>query len=96
MLIKALCSFSGIITMIPGEVRDVTEETGRDLIRAGFAVIEGEVEIKEATSEKETDPDGAEPDVPEPVEDEPKKEAVQEKTSCEGGLMTYESIGADS
>ena len=52
MLIKALCSFSGIITMIPGEVRDVTEETGRDLIRAGFAVIEGEVEIKEATSEK--------------------------------------------
>ena len=41
MLIKALCSFSGIITMIPGEVRDVTEETGRDLIRAGFAVIEG-------------------------------------------------------
>ena len=52
MLIKALCSFSGIITMIPGEVRDVTEETGRDLIRAGFAVIEGEVEIKKQLPKK--------------------------------------------
>lgn len=77
MLIKALCSFSGIITMIPGEVRDVTEETGRDLIRAGFAVIEGEVEIKEATSEKETDPDGAEP-----VEDEPKKKPSRKRPAA--------------
>ena len=77
MLIKALCSFSGIITMIPGEVRDVTEETGRDLIRAGFAVIEGEVEIKEATSEKET-----EPDVPEPVEDEPKKKPSRKRPAA--------------
>lgn len=82
MLIKALCSFSGIITMIPGEVRDVTEEAGRDLIRAGFAVIEGEVEIKEATSEKETDPDGAEPDVPEPVEDEPKKKPSRKRPAA--------------
>lgn len=38
MLIKALCSFSGTVSMVPGEKRDVTEETGRDLIRAGFAV----------------------------------------------------------
>lgn len=42
MLIKALCSFSGTISMVPGEVRNVTEETGHDLIRAGFAVSEEE------------------------------------------------------
>jgi|GEM_PF-886832 len=80
MLIKALCSFSGTITMIPGEVRDVTEETGRDLIRAGFAVSEEEVVTKEAASEKETEPDVPEPDIPEPVEEVPKKKPSRKKT----------------
>ena len=37
MLIKALTSFSGIVTMMPGEKREVPDRTAQGLIRAGFA-----------------------------------------------------------
>ena len=37
MLIKAKTSFSGIVTMMPGEKKEVPDGTARGLIRAGFA-----------------------------------------------------------
>lgn len=38
MRIKALLSFTGIVTMHPGEERSVSNETGQDLVQAGLAV----------------------------------------------------------
>jgi hypothetical protein len=37
MRIKALISFSGMVAMYPGEVRNVRDEIAQDLIRAGHA-----------------------------------------------------------
>lgn len=49
MRIKALTSFVGKISMIPNEVREVADEIGRDLVRAGHAV-EVKLEKKKETA----------------------------------------------
>ena len=49
MKIKALTSFAGKVSMIEDEVREVADELGRDLIRAGHAV---EIKIKKETPVK--------------------------------------------
>lgn len=77
MLIKALCSFSGTISMVPGEVRNVTEETGHDLIRAGFAVSE-----EGKTEPVAPEPVAPEPVAPEPVEEKPTKKPSRKKTAA--------------
>ncbi|MBS5582635.1 MAG: hypothetical protein KHX20_08680 [Megasphaera sp.] len=77
MLIKALCSFSGTISMVPGEVRNVTEETGHDLIRAGFAVSE-----EEKTEPVAPEPVAPEPVAPEPVEEKPTKKPSRKKSAA--------------
>lgn len=38
MKIKALCSFTGVVNMFPGEERTVSNETGQDLVQAGLAI----------------------------------------------------------
>lgn len=38
MKIKALLSFTGAITMHPGEERTVSDKTGKDLVQAGLAI----------------------------------------------------------
>lgn len=38
MLIRAKVSFAGLVTMAAGETREVCEEVGSDLLRAGYAV----------------------------------------------------------
>lgn len=38
MRIKALCSFTGVVSMHPGEERTVSNETGQDLVQAGLAI----------------------------------------------------------
>ena len=38
MKIKALLSFTGAVTMHPGEERTVSDKTGLDLVRAGLAI----------------------------------------------------------
>ncbi|MFR9055787.1 MAG: hypothetical protein ACLVJS_08720 [Acidaminococcus intestini] len=70
MLIKALCSFSGTVSMVPGEKRDVTEETGSDLIRAGFAV----------SAEEKTEQ--AAPEAPGPVEEKPAKKPSRKRSAA--------------
>ena len=38
MKIKALLSFTGAVTMHPGEERTVSDKTGKDLVQAGLAI----------------------------------------------------------
>lgn len=38
MKIKALLSFTGAVTMHPGEERTVSDKTGKDLVHAGLAI----------------------------------------------------------
>ena len=45
MRIKALLSFTGAVTMYPGEERTVSNETGQDLIQAGLAISIDELEV---------------------------------------------------
>jgi len=55
MLIKALRSFGGVVSMAAGEVKDVAEEIAKDLIRAGHAERDAqEAEIVEKPVEKTT------------------------------------------
>ncbi|WP_302782595.1 hypothetical protein [Acidaminococcus intestini] len=82
MLIKALCSFSGTISMVPGEVRNVTEETGHDLIRAGFAVSEEEKTEPVAPEPVAPEPVAPEPVAPEPVEEKPTKKPSRKKSAA--------------
>ena len=56
MLIKAKVSFAGIVTMSKGETREVCEEVGSDLLRAGYAV---EVKAGKAKSKKAVTDDEA-------------------------------------
>lgn len=51
MRIKALLSFTGAVTMYPGEERTVSNETGQDLIQAGLAISIDEPEAAELKAE---------------------------------------------
>lgn len=55
MLVKAKISFAGLVTMASGETREVCEEVGSDLLRAGYAVEvkAGKAKSKKAVSEGE-------------------------------------------
>lgn len=39
MVIQAVCSFSGLVSMAKGEVREVRDDLASDLIFAGYAVV---------------------------------------------------------
>ena len=56
MLVKAKVSFAGLVTMSKGEIREVCEEVGSDLLRAGYAV---EVKAGRAKSKKAVTDDEA-------------------------------------
>ena len=51
MRIKALLSFTGAVTMYPGEERTVSNETGQDLIQAGLAISIDEPEAADLKAE---------------------------------------------
>lgn len=55
MLIKARVSFAGLVTMSKGETREVCEEVGSDLLRAGYAVKvkAGKAKSKKAVTDDE-------------------------------------------
>ena len=57
MLVKAKVSFAGLVTMSKGEIREVCEEVGSDLLRAGYVaeVKSGKAKSKKAVSEGEAD-----------------------------------------
>lgn len=57
MLIKAKVSFAGLVTMASGETREVCDEVGSDLIRAGYAVEvkAGKAKNKKAVTDDEAD-----------------------------------------
>lgn len=56
MKIKALLSFTGAVTMHPGEERTVSNETGQDLVQAGLAICLDEPEPVEEPQAKQTPP----------------------------------------
>ena len=62
MKIKALLSFTGAVTMHPGEERTVSDKTGKDLVQAGLAIKLDEPE---------------EPKTEEPKTEEPKTEETK-------------------
>lgn len=53
MKIKALLSFTGAVTMHPGEERTVSDKTGKDLVQAGLAVKLDELEEPKTEETKE-------------------------------------------
>ncbi len=56
MKIKALLSFTGAVTMHPGEERTVSNETGQDLVQAGLAICLDESEPVEEPKAKQKPP----------------------------------------
>lgn len=55
MKIRALCSFSGRITMAKGEVRDCGNEyVVNDLLRAGYVEVAEQLPPANESAEKET------------------------------------------
>lgn len=52
MKIKALLSFTGAVTMHPGEERTVSDKTGKDLVQAGLAIKLDEPEETKAEETK--------------------------------------------
>ena len=67
MKIKALLSFTGAVTMHPGEERTVSDKTGKDLVQAGLAIKLDEPE----------EPKTEEPKTEEPKTEEPKTEETK-------------------
>lgn len=61
MAYRALRSFSGIVTMVKGEVREIdNEEVVKDLLRAGYIVDLSEKQKAAAKSSKPTKTKGGE------------------------------------
>ena len=55
MAYKATKSFSGVISMKKGDVRDITnEEVAKDLLRAGYVIELEESKPKTSTSSKKS------------------------------------------
>jgi hypothetical protein len=73
MKIKALLSFTGAVTMHPGEERTVSDKTGKDLVQAGLAIKLDEPE------EPKTD----EPEEPKTEETKAVKKPLKEKAAKE-------------
>lgn len=90
MLVKALTSFAGKVSMYAGEIREVAEETvAEDLIKAGYAVKyeadkKGAKTVKEEVTPKSVETPVEVPELPEnPVEasEEAAEEEVKKTTS---------------
>ena len=90
MLIKALTSFAGKVSMYAGEIREVAEEAvAEDLIKAGYAVKyeadkKGAKAVKEEVTPKAAETPVEVPEVPEnPVEasEDAAEEEVKKTTS---------------
>ena len=88
MLIKAIASFAGKVSMYAGEIREVEDKAiADDLIKAGYAIKYEENEKGERPSKEEITPKALEtpvevPELPEnPVEasEEEAEKAVEEK-----------------
>lgn len=73
MKIKALLSFTGAVTMHPGEERTVSDKTGKDFVQAGLAIKLDEPE------EPKTD----EPEEPKTEETKAVKKPLKEKAAKE-------------
>lgn len=71
MKIKALLSFTGAVTMHPGEERTVSDKTGKDLVQAGLAIKLDEPE-EPKTEETKTEETKA---VNKPLKEKAAKEA---------------------
>lgn len=71
MKIKALLSFTGAVTMYPGEERTVSDKTGKDLVQAGLAIKLDEPE-EPKTEETKTEETKAEE---KPLKEKAAKEA---------------------
>lgn len=76
MKIKALLSFTGAVTMHPGEERTVSDKTGKDLVQAGLAIKLDEPE-EPKTEETKTEETKAEETkaVKKPLKEKAAKEA---------------------
>ena len=74
MKIKALLSFTGAVTMHPGEERTVSDKTGKDLVQAGLAIKLDEPEEPKTEEPKTEEPKAEEPKTEEPKAEEPKTE----------------------
>lgn len=73
MKIRALCAFSGTISMAKGDVCECTDQyVVDDLLRAGYIeAVEAPPEIQDGTepgTSNETEPDGADPSAPDETE----------------------------
>lgn len=49
---KALKSFSGVVSMVAGEVKDLPEEVAADLLRVGY-IQDTKAKVKEEKAEEE-------------------------------------------
>lgn len=57
--VRALMSFAGAVSMIPGETRAVSDELAADLIQAGYAqLVKEKKAIKGTENETERTDDG--------------------------------------
>lgn len=80
MKIKALLSFTGAVTMHPGEERTVSDKTGKDLVQAGLAI-----KLDEPEEPKTEEPKIEETKIEETKTEEPKavKKTLNEKAAKE-------------
>ena len=90
MKIKALLSFTGAVTMHPGEERTVSDKTGKDLVQAGLAIKLDEPEEPkteepkaEETKPEETKPEETKPEETKPEETKAVKKPLKEKAAKE-------------
>ena len=72
MKIKALLSFTGAVTMHPGEERTVSDKTGKDLVQAGLAI-----KLDEPEEPKTEEPKTEETKTEETKTEEPKTEETK-------------------
>lgn len=80
MKIKALLSFTGAVTMHPGEERTVSDKTGKDLVQAGLAIKLDEPEEPKTEEPKaeETKPEETKPEETKAVKKPLKEKAAKE------------------
>ena len=85
MKIKALLSFTGAVTMHPGEERTVSDKTGKDLVQAGLAIKLDEPEEPKTEEPKaeETKPEETKPEETKPEETKAVKKPLKEKAAKE-------------
>ena len=75
MKIKALLSFTGAVTMHPGEERTVSDKTGKDLVQAGLAI---KLDEPEETKAEETKPEETKAEETKAVKKPLKEKAAKE------------------